>query len=115
MTLIATRVKLGMHICIWGTGYKPEMKDLCIQGSREIGGIVIESPKTDPDLCRGHRSGCAVRMDRAGSGGVRVSKRRICTMEAAMRSVPLVGLQACLMEAAGLGLCVSPGTLGGQP
>lgn len=45
MTLIATRVKLGMHTCIWGRGYKPEMKDRCIQGSREIGGIVIESPK----------------------------------------------------------------------
>lgn len=34
-------------------------------------------------------------------------------MEAAIRSVPLVGLRLASMEAAGLGLCVSLSTLGG--
>lgn len=36
---------MGVHTCIWGTGLRPEMLDQCIQRPREMGGIVIESPK----------------------------------------------------------------------
>lgn len=58
---IATRVKVGMHTRIWGTGHKPEMKARCTQGSRDRGGTVQESPKQTLD--------CAEVIDQAALSG----------------------------------------------